>query len=178
VAHLWLRDDADTWAVLPLEGAKVELADIPVPLGRALGASSDAPLSPLLVRTSEGTRPEWALVASASSGVSIDGVPLRTGLRVLADRTEVHIAGAGSVFFSEERLPRVEVPASLGQAGRCPRCDQPIEVGTPLVRCPKCDVAHHQSDELPCWTYHNSGCALCSRPTDLDAGFQWTPEDL
>jgi hypothetical protein len=51
----------------------------------------------------------------------------------------------------------------------------PIEAGSAVVKCPNCGVVYHQSEERPCWTYADS-CSMCARKTDLDAGFQWTPD--
>ena len=48
-----------------------------------------------------------------------------------------------------------------------------------LVTCPQCGVWHHQreTDALRCWTY-SPHCAMCDQPTDLSAGYRWTPQGL
>jgi hypothetical protein len=69
--------------------------------------------------------------------------------------------------------PMPETPRGM----MCPRCRQRIEKETLAVRCPQCGLWHHQSEELPCWTY-SSTCAMCPQPSALDAGYQWTPTEL
>ena len=98
-------------------------------------------------------------------------------MRVVSDRDEIRIAGKRSLYFSTESLARVEEFSSTGQTLFCPRCKQEIELGSGAVKCPSCGVWHHQTDELNCWSY-SEVCALCTQSTDLDAWFQWTPEDL
>ncbi|MEK6324295.1 MAG: hypothetical protein AABN33_21865 [Acidobacteriota bacterium] len=177
MAHLWVRDDAEQWAVLPLEHDAFTLAaSRPQPICRPAG-EGDVLSNILLVRTSGTESLAWVLVAGASSGVSVNGVPLATGIRVVADRDDIRIPGAESLYFSTESLARVEEFPGSDQTLFCPRCKQEIGMGTSAVKCPGCSVWHHQTEELNCWTY-SEVCALCAQPTDLNAGFQWTPEEL
>ncbi|MEK6409094.1 MAG: PHD finger domain-containing protein [Acidobacteriota bacterium] len=177
MAHLWVRDEAERWAVLPLGHEAFTLAaNPPQPIRRPLG-EGDAFSSILLVSARGAQSPDWVLVAAARSGVSVNGVPLAAGMRVVVDRDEIHIPGAGSLYFSTESLARVEELPGSGQTLFCPRCKQGIENASSAVKCPGCGVWHHQTEELNCWTY-SEVCALCAQPTDLSAGFQWTPEEL
>ena len=118
----------------------------------------------------------WALVARHDAQVRINGTPARLGLTILADRDEIRTADRPPLFFSTETLAQVELFPPSGTRGFCPRCKQHIDPGTPAVHCPQCGLWHHASDDLPCWTY-GPHCALCPQPTNLDAGFAWTPEE-
>jgi hypothetical protein len=162
VAHLWVEEARGRWAVLPLETQRFAL-------GRGV----------MLRRYSSpgGRHEEWCVLSDPTTRIAVNGVPLTTGIRVLDDRDEITAPGRGSVFFSTERLARCEPLPPAERPLVCPRCRQPIAIGSPAVRCPRCALWHHQSAELPCWTYSPT-CALCPQPTALDAGFRWTPEDL
>ena len=90
---------------------------------------------------------------------------------------EIQTSASGSIFFSSEIRAAVE-PFPGGETPiHCPRCKLAIERETPAVRCPACFLWHHESSEYPCWTY-SEHCAMCDQPTDLEAGFRFTPEDL
>lgn len=167
MAHLWLRDAAGEWAVLPLAGA-VDLGHRPP---RAEAGEAAVVLRPLAGGSG------WALVARSGAGarVRVNGEPLLGDLRVLADRDQLRL-GDEALYFSTENPARVEPLAQAERPLACPRCRQTIAPATPAVRCPACGVWHHQSEELPCWTYAPT-CALCPRSTDLQAGLQWSPEE-
>jgi hypothetical protein len=167
MAQLWLHH-ANQWAVLPLERTPLPLAELP--------AAAAVPRDTLLVRGGDG-RGEWHLLARPSSGISLNGLPFLAGVRTLLDRDELRVPALGALFFSTERLARVEPFPLEGHEVSCPRCRQPIAPGTPAVRCPGCEVWHHGSEELPCWSYAAS-CALCQQSTAADAGYHWTPEEL
>jgi hypothetical protein len=158
MAQLWQRDEAnDRWTPTPLE-AEATLAG---------GAASL-----LRARTPDGAC--WIVLAGEA--IQVNGSPLGAGIAVLGDRDEIRI-GPERAFFSTERLATVTIYPGGEHAVFCPRCKLEIAAGTPVVRCPSCNVLHHQSDEYPCWTYAER-CALCDQPTALDAGFRWTPEEL
>jgi hypothetical protein len=127
-----------------------------------------------LVR-STGPRQDWHLLADEASGVTVNGYRLSGGLRTLLDKDEIRVPGAGTVFFSTERLATVEPLPDTARDVCCPRCRQAVSPAASAVRCPSCGVWHHQSPELSCWTYA-PGCAMCGQLTALDAGYQWTPE--
>ena len=171
MAHLWIRR-REAWEVLPLERDRVTLAELCRAAGQDQAVGS--PPRGALCRTRRD-REEWHLVAEPGPGLAVNGVPLGTGLRTLADRDEIHLTGLPACFFSTERLATVEPLPGLGREVSCPRCRQRIAIGTPAVRCPGCELWHHQSQDLPCWAYAAS-CAVCPQLTDEDAGFRWTPE--
>jgi len=176
MAHLWIATDRQ-WAVLPLEGDAFALtASPPQPVRRPLG-ENEALSSLVLVPTRAAEDPTWVVIAGPASGVSINGVPLVSGIRAIVDRDEIRVGGNGNVYFSTERLARIEEFPGSAQTSYCPRCQQEISTGTTAVRCPGCGVWHHEVEELNCWTYAEV-CALCAQSTDLNAGFQWTPEEL
>ncbi len=150
MAHLWLQppDAVDAWTHVPLDGPKPDRGLIP---------SGDA----------------WVLLAGPDT--RMNGTPLVTGIRVLRDRDEL-VVGGDRMFFSTESLATI-APFDGPVAVSCPRCRLEVVPGTPAVVCPGCRVVHHQSDELPCFTY-DPRCAACDHATALDAGFRWTPEAL
>lgn len=175
MAHLWVRDEAEQWAVLPLEQAAFALTSCPPQPIVALSGARGLPASVLLLRTG-ATECTWVLIASPGAEVRVNGMPMAAGIRVLADRDEIRVSSA-SYYLSIESLARVdELPAS-DQTLFCPRCKQEIDKGAAAVRCPGCGVWHHQTEELNCWTYSDV-CALCAHPTEMNGSFRWTPEEL
>jgi hypothetical protein len=174
MAHLWVEDLAEgnsqpEWLVQPLDGE----AAVPLCAPRDDGAARATALL-LCSRTADGEA--WLVMSTAPSGVALNGAPLHAGIRVLADRDEIRVDGLGRVFFSSERLARVELFPGADKRIDCPRCKQELTVGSPAVRCPSCGRWYHQSDEYPCWTY--AAQCLCGHPTALDAGFRWSPDGL
>jgi len=174
MAHLWIEEsssgDAEPeWMVRPLDGESV------VPLPAAHHALRDGVVraAALLLHSRLAEGESWLIMNVTSSGVVLNGAPLRTGIRRLADRDEIRIAGLGRVFFSSERLAQVQPFPGADRRVDCPRCLQEIRPGTLAVCCPLCGRWMHMNDELPCWSYAET--CLCSQPTALDAGYQWTP---
>jgi hypothetical protein len=174
VAQFWVQDEAGAWAVAPLDGEAFELTGVGV---KPRGAGKAGLATGLVLRRQGPDGESWLLLAGPSCNVRVNGLPVALGARVLGDKDEVLVGGAGRLFFSTERLVRVEEFPGVEGGGSCPRCKQAISPQCPAVRCPQCGVWHHQSDELPCWTY-SPRCALCDHPTELTAGFRWTPEGI
>jgi len=117
----------------------------------------------------------WVALASPGTPLRVNGQPLLTGVRVLADRDELQIMGRGRAFFSNERLARITPYSGPDEVVTCARCQQPIERGMVTVCCPACQRWHHQEPTRNCWTYAAT-CAVCGQPTPLDAGYRWTPQ--
>lgn len=173
MAHLWITDDAGEWGALPITGEEMDLSADP-PRAAAGGSVPRA----ALVRGREGAGEEWLVMAGPDAPIRVGGSPVPTGLRVLDDKSEVGRPGRAPVFLSTERQLRVEPFTGAERQRECPRCKQPIATGTPAVRCPdpSCGYWHHQTDDLPCWTYAST-CACCAQETTMNAGFSWAPED-
>ena len=174
MAHLWIRDD-EGFAVLALTDAPLALGVHPPrpvelsALGGALSARGRVELWP--------SRQAFVLLAPPHASVRVNGDPLELGVRVLVDRDELRVPGTGTSFFSTETLAEPVPFPPVPRPVFCPRCKQQLEHGHVAVRCPQCRIWHHQSAELPCWTY-SERCAMCSQETRLDAGYRWTPEAL
>lgn len=177
MAHFWVQDPTTGWAIAPLEGEVLALS---------VDGFSQAHVSPEGAASADGPRvarrqgPEgesWVLMAGTKGCVRVNGLPLVLGLQVLADRDEVLLDGSARLFFSTEQLARVESAPQTQNRIFCPRCKQAIDRGSPAVKCPQCGGWHHQSEELPCWTY-SKNCALCDQSTELQAGYRWTPEEI
>jgi len=173
MAHLWLKDEANQWSPVPLDHDAVTLNGGAVQHFR----QDDRRSSNVLVRTSGPHGFSWVLIAGEKSNVSINGMRLLTGIRVVSDRDEIRIANADTMYFSTETLAAISDFPGADQPFFCPRCKQEIKRDTAAVQCPGCSVWHHQSGELKCWTYMEA-CAMCAHPTDMEAGFRWTPEEL
>jgi len=176
MAHLWVATEKNQWAILPLGDETFTLTENP-PRPVRPTAGGEAWAGVLLVRSHATDGAGWVLLARPGSRVFVNGFPLATGMRVLSDRDEIRVPEVGSVYFSTERLARIDEFCSSDQALFCPRCKQEIQKGTLAVKCPGCGVWHHESDELNCWSY-SEVCALCAQSTDLNSGFRWTPEHL
>ena len=177
MAHLWMPDDGDSWSVLSLNGDELDLTAL---LSGDQATTDDGgeavPRALILKEPSTGT-PGWLLVTTKGCRARVSGKSVATGIRRLMDRDEILLHGVGRCYFSTESLARVDTLSEETATGCCPRCKQGMTAGQPAVKCPSCGVWHHQSEELPCWTYPER-CAICGASTALDAGFSWTPEEL
>jgi hypothetical protein len=174
MAHLWIRDSGNRWAVVVLEPSGLTLDDRV--LCRRDRAAAPIPPFIRLAPAGDDDRDGW--IALAPRGVlRVNGSRVASGLCVLRHRDQISVPGFEAVYFSTERPASIEPCPASERPLKCPRCQQEIGAATPAVCCPACGVWHHESSELHCWTYAES-CALCPHPTDLDAGFQWTPDDL
>jgi hypothetical protein len=177
VAHLWVRDVSEKWAVAPLDGEAFTLTANPLQPVR-VRRNKDESDSPTIILRRQGPDGEtWVLMTAIKTGVRVNGTSLLTGIYVLRDRDELRVDGMGPAFFSTERLACVEPFPGAGQPMFCPRCKQEMSKQYPAVKCPQCGVWLHQSEDLPCWVY-SERCALCDQATELDAGYRWTPADL
>lgn len=177
MAHLWVRDVSEWVGVaMPLDGEAFSLTADPLwPVRHGKDGSEG---SAVILRRQGPDGEAWVLMTPMETSVRVNRDRILLGIRVLTDRDEIWVTGMGRMFFSTERLACVEpFPGAAGQPIFCPRCKQEIGRGCPAVRCPQCRVWHHQSEDLPCWTY-SERCALCDQPTELEAGYRWTPEEL
>ena len=104
--------------------------------------------------------------------VHVNGSRVPTGVCVLEHGDELRV-GAHRAWFSTERLASV-IPFGDGAEPACPRCRTPVHQGDPSVRCPQCQIVHHQAPNRACWTYLER-CSACDQPTALDAGLRWSP---
>jgi len=154
MAYLWQREAAG-WAARALSRDSLQYA-------------------PGIVLVREAASGAWVLCCAPGLGVRVNGHPVRIGLRVLADRDEIRVPGEASTYFAAETLPRVEQYTSA-DAVRCARCREPLARGEPAVRCPGCGTWHHETGDLPCWTYAET-CAACPGPTAFQRVLRWAPE--
>jgi hypothetical protein len=164
VAHLWFNQEGEP-AAMPLSA---EAYDLATALPRTIDPAGRYDCG--LIRVEQN----WVLVSTAAARVRVNGHTLTTRIRVLADRDEVTLGGR-RFYYSKEELAAPE--AYQGGTLRCPRCKQPVTSGQQVVRCPQCRAIHHQTEKLNCWSYSDT-CSLCQQPADLNAGFQWVPEEF
>ena len=174
MAHLWIKREGE-WGAKKLSGAHVDITGAALVNQPGSGLATEDHGAALLMRVDAVGMKLWALVVPARSGVRVNGRPVPAGLRVLSDRDEIRDGGEVSHFSTEELATVVPFPGA-DHPVICCRCRQPIEAGTPAVSCPKCSIAYHQTDELPCFTYAEK-CVICGGATTLGAGFAWVPEE-
>ena len=183
MAHLWLADPTTEWVILPLTTSEFTLDDFPP---RPFHGESDAPGKKIgngpasqLISVAGG---DWAVVTGPGQELRVNGRALPTGLRLLEDRDEIQVPGAGSLYFSTEVLARVGAFPGADSPHACPRCKLTLEKGDAAVKCPQCGVWTHEGatatgEDRRCWSYADT-CALCAQKTAADEGFRWTPEGL
>lgn len=181
MAHLWVRDglgvrdelgmkDETEWRTWPLEHGAVRISGCgPTPSPTLPEKDTE------VVLVCPGIDGRWVLLAGAATRVRVNGLPT-AGIRVLKDRDEIRVWAHGDhiVFFSTEQTASI-LPYAGPEGAACPRCRQVFELGVPAVECPHCGVWHHETEQSPCWTY-TTACAVCSKETCLDAGYDWRPE--
>ena len=184
VPFLWNRSEQGDWAATPLTDRPVDIESL-VPsaiqtdseknhrVGGPAGPQGGVRVFP----TGEGLSRCYVLLGGVGEAVRVNGLPLATGIRVLADGDEIVLSGRGRVFFSAEILVRVDTYPGGERPIECVRCTLPIDAGSQVVRCPVCLVTYHQDADLTCWTCAPT-CRLCGRETSLDEGFRWTPEGV
>jgi hypothetical protein len=175
MAHLWVqrskRDPVpagtgtDTWDILTLGAEEA----VPLPSSEAAAV--------LLLRSRSSDGDLWLLLALTPGSVALNGVPLRSGIRVLTDQDEISLGPGGRMFFSTERRAAVQPCTSTNPDLRCARCRRPILPQSDAVACPNCTVWYHQTDRRPCWTYAPV-CAMCGHASELNGTYRWTPEVL
>lgn len=159
MAHLWILNEGQ-WAVFPMSIPCYDLTTLPP---KVFDDSAPPPIELMLVDR------EWVLLTEPHADVRVNGLPVAASIHLLADRDEIKVR-AERLYFSTEMLASVE--EYTAGAIRCPRCKLEISAGA-VVRCPGCKAVHHEE----CWGYAPH-CSLCPTPTPLDAGYQWTPEEL
>ncbi len=185
MAHLWACL-ADGWTCTPLEERPLTLIGAGQSVQPICESDTKQPEQEVvrLVRFKSGAGESWQLVAGRDAAVRVNGEPLLVGIRTLRDRDAIAVNGGDCVFFSTERLARVESFEAGAGTSSCARCKQVIDSGHPVVRCPACGVAHHQHEkaELPCWTGYEDRpfptCANCDHPATVTAEFTWNPDDI
>ena len=175
MAHLWVRHEG-VWGAQRLGSAGIDVAGLLASRAAAAADGAAYPHSDRLIRVDAAEAKSWAIIASPTSGLRVNGRTPPAGLCVLDDRDEIR-GGAEKLFFSTETLAAVEPFPGSDRPVFCGRCRQSIEVGSPAVCCPGCGISYNESAELPCWTYSEK-CTFCGQATALDAGFSWTPEEL
>ena len=176
MAHLWVRNETDEWAVASLDGDVFTLLSHFPHVARRCPNDGESAL--MRSATCDEVEPIWVLLAGETTSLRVNGSSVVAGIRALGDRDEIRGSSVERCFFSTEH-PVAVVPSPDGEQPLfCPRCHLAIDPGTPAVRCPVCGVWHHQNDaEGPCWTYSEE-CAVCQHDTDLSCGYRWSPEEL
>ena len=169
----WIQTQ-DSWMMIPLDGAKssrtLECASRERLRARQTRSGAFLMLSPATGAP--------VLVAGPDSGARVNGNPLPLGIRALRDRDEIFLTRCGArLYYTDECLASVVQFAGADRPVFCPRCKTEIAHDSPAVQCPRCRLWHHQSAELPCWTYAET-CTACDQRTALDGGYSWTPEGL
>ena len=177
MAHIW-QFGGSAWVRQPLTGKYFGLRASPEAVVQPMAALPAGGGAVALGRyESPEKTPLWVLFGKEASGVRLNGQSLLAGIAVLRDRDEILIGGRTRLYFSTEEHARIEPFPGAAEPVFCARCRQPIQAGTPAVRCPGCGHWCEQSEAKPCWTY-GPMCPLCDQPTAFDTGLRWTPEEL
>jgi len=178
MSHAWVLDSDKRWQAHRLDAADHDLHALLLPAGSggAAGLLEDGRAARIL-SFGTGDAERRVVVAGPDAQLRVNGVPLgAVGARVLGDRDEIAIPGAGSAYYSTESLAEVVAFPGAERVVLCARCRQEIVRGSPSVKCPGCSATYHETPKLNCFTYHEF-CALCPAATALDAGFRWIPEE-
>ncbi len=178
MAMLWQNAQDDSWLQIALDREPVTLGPSIDAVDRdALRALNDSVA--LYPHVAGAGAVQWLLLAPLDAGVVVNDQALATGVRLIADRDAIRLPGQSELYFSAERLARIET-YSGNDPVYCPRCKIAIAEGDAAVCCPQCAVWHHEDvgNDRTCWTYANT-CALCDQPSALDRPeYQWTPGSL
>jgi len=174
--HLWVKDSGE-WTVLELLSDTFALTRDPLKPVQRRELGTPAEIACMLRCNGAGGEHLFVLAPSENTAVIINGIPLASGIRILRDRDELRVGGIERMYFSTESLAVLTRFPGNEQAMYCPRCKREIALQTDAVKCPQCDAWYHQSEEFPCWVY-SERCALCDQPSNLDAGYRWSPEYL
>jgi len=120
------------------------------------------------------------VLVSGEESVRVNGRSVPGGIRLLEDRDEIlYNKGRVHLFFSEQSAIKVEsFHPRDGKAIRCPLCGDLIREGDSVVRCPRCNLIFHQTEERPCWQSADL-CPTygCGQSTDLENQSLWCPDD-
>lgn len=189
MAHLWIRWQQNhgnheepghsAWAIanLPDDAGVIVLTDNPRQPVRLGGKGRKDSVVAQIVCIGDGQKETWVLQSGEREKIRVNGLPLVADIQVLENLDELRTKGTGRFYFSTERTPRVEAFQGRAAATPCARCRSTISQGEPTVQCPKCKTWHHESTDMPCWSYSEK-CSLCDEETSLDKGLRWTPENL
>ncbi len=178
MANLWHISNDDTWAPAELSSAAVLSRDS-IEFVDQIDLNAHHGEVLLYAHEIDSRQATWLLLAPARSQVRVNDTLLESGIRALVDRDAIRVPGVATMYYSTERLARVE-PFVGPEQVFCARCRLAISAGDPSVTCPRCGVVQHEQgpEGRNCFTYAET-CSLCDQPTDLEsAGYQWTPEDL
>jgi hypothetical protein len=148
----------------------------PLPEIELMGCASNPALAK---RVDPNGFEHWTLLSPKHRTTRVNGTPVTAAVRVLKDQDAIAVTGGETLFFSAEKVVQILPYTGNDESICCIRCKLPLRPGTPTVRCPnpECGFVHHETNDRPCWTYAE-GCAACGYPTDLEAGLQWSPEEL
>lgn len=176
---IWILDQFGMWRPIELQGAPMKLG---VQDGRPMVTSDGrvASLGLLYPWRDRFTAIRYVLFPLEQEMLRVNGRQL-FGHRLLRDRDEIALrcpTGSGTVFFTEESLPRVVAFNSSPGGGPptfCFRCKTKVEDEQLAVLCPRCKFWYHEMQERLCWSYDKE-CAGCHRTTAMDYG--WKPEPV
>lgn len=174
---IWILGQSRVWQPIELQGAPVALG-VQNGLVMISGNDGPAPLGLLYPWRDRFAATRYVLFPLELDLLRLNGRQLFAH-RLLRDRDEIALhcpTGTGTVFFTEESLPRVVTFKSSpggGPAAFCFRCKTKVEDEQLAVLCPRCKFWYHEMPKRSCWSYDKE-CAGCHRTTAMD--YAWKPE--
>ncbi len=176
MARIW-RHTGSSWVRLELAGGFLGIPLSPARRPRPMASLPSRGVAAVVGQyEGPGRSTIWVLLDPATANVRLNGQLLVAGLAVLRDRDEILVSGRAPLYFSTEELAKIVPFPGSAEPVFCARCRQPIQAGTPAVRCPSCGHWSEQSETKPCWTY-GPFCPMCEQPTALGTALRWTPDE-
>jgi len=180
MSAFFLHDRSTEWRVCAPEKFPVALIPDPLDVVACKDSGHRHRRPPSVHRAAPvAERAEFLLLAPPGCTVWVNQSRVFSGLRVLRHRDAIRIGRAPTLYFTTERLARVETFAGSDEPTHCPRCRSEILPNDAVVRCPGCQVAMHEipAEKRGCWSYSPT-CCVCGGSTDFTAGYQWHPGSL
>lgn len=179
MSAFFLPGQSDAWRVCEPAGFPVALMSDPLDIIPWQGTGRGLRRLPSIHRVAPSAGlAGFSLLVPRDCAVRVNQSPVVSGLRVLRHRDAIRIGQAPVLYFTTERLARVETFPGFDQPTHCPRCRREILAGDAVVQCPACKITMHEmpANERGCWSYATT--CVCGGPTDFSAGYQWHPGDL
>lgn len=162
-----------TYVALPTTSAAVPVRSS---RRRSKAAGAQVVMEPLSI---DG-RPRLLAIAPPALRLRINGLPA-PGIAVLRLGDELHVGGGPSLYVTEYRRPRIEVPSGELLERSCEVCRLPLTAETRVYLCSSCgSPLHLEGPERPpdvrLQCARMGDCPGCGTPVSTASGYAWRPE--